>query len=414
MDFITRLLGGVTNSSTSTVVATTFAATVVLLWSARYTLYPVRDQVLPGPLTTSIPHLSKEEVAKLPYTPDHFPGARDVATPYGNIRVYEFGPEDGRKVLFLHGISTSCLTLTDIALDMVHKKGCRVMLFDLFGRGFTDGVGDLPFDTRLFVSQMLLVLASSHLPWTGENACHVVGYSLGGGIAVNFAATFPHLVASLVLLAPAGVIRPANIGYASRLVFTSGIIPERLLAALTKRRLRTPIGNAVHNKKKIQQSTSVSMSVPTTVEDLTQPLDGKETFTDAAVQEAVDPDVEGKEDDDTVNSLHPLEAKIAAYIHWMLDAHAGFVPAFMSTIRFAPLMGQHEHWRQLADRKPWTTAIILGRRDELIQRDDYEEDALPLVGGKEKVFWRVVPGGHNFPFTHSKDALQAIYEFWAI
>jgi hypothetical protein len=42
--------------------------------------------------------------------------------------VYEFGPEDGRKVLFVHGISTSCMTLKDIAQPLA-DKGCRVMLF---------------------------------------------------------------------------------------------------------------------------------------------------------------------------------------------------------------------------------------------------------------------------------------------
>lgn len=47
---------------------------------------------------------------------------------YGNIHVYEFGPEDGRKVLLLHGISTSCMTLAAIAHDLA-AKGCRVMLF---------------------------------------------------------------------------------------------------------------------------------------------------------------------------------------------------------------------------------------------------------------------------------------------
>lgn len=47
---------------------------------------------------------------------------------YGSIRVYEFGPEDGEKVLLVHGISTPCITLALIAHGLV-KRGCRVMLF---------------------------------------------------------------------------------------------------------------------------------------------------------------------------------------------------------------------------------------------------------------------------------------------
>ncbi|KAI0125975.1 putative alpha/beta hydrolase family protein [Xylariales sp. AK1849] len=408
MALLSRLFDVPAESRPVAVVATTVVTTVALLSLARWSLYPRRTQVIAGPMTTTIPKLSKDELAKAPYQPDHFPGGRDVVTPYGNIHVYEFGPEDGRKVLLLHGISTSCMTLTAIANDLA-GKGCRVMCYDLFGRGYTDGVGDLPFDTRLFVSQILLVLASSHLSWTGDDAFSIIGYSLGGGIAVNFAATFPHLVKSLVLLAPGGLVRAENIGRASRMVFTSGIIPTRILEALTKRRLRTPLRGAVSKKRR--QSIA---------DELVSPLDQhKEGFVDAAVHEAVDTHANGEpaaaDDDDTPAPISPLEARIAAFIHWMLDAHQGFVPAFISTIHHAPLLSspeQRRYWRELAKRKPGTTAVILARNDELVQKADYALDALPLIGGQDNVFWRVVPGGHNFPFTHSTDALSAIYEFW--
>ena len=64
----------------------------------------------------------------LPYPPDALPGARDVDSPYGSIRVYEWGPEDGEKILLIHGISTPSIALTDLANKLV-GKGCRVMLF---------------------------------------------------------------------------------------------------------------------------------------------------------------------------------------------------------------------------------------------------------------------------------------------
>lgn len=63
-----------------------------------------------------------------PYPYDVFPGGRDVATPYGTIRVYEFGPESGAKVLLMHGIGTPCVALGDMARQFV-RRGCRVMLF---------------------------------------------------------------------------------------------------------------------------------------------------------------------------------------------------------------------------------------------------------------------------------------------
>lgn len=85
------------------------------------------EHVVPSPLK-SLPQLSTEEVSKLPYPPDLYPGARDVDTPYGSIRVYEWGPESGRKVLLVHGISTPCLSLGSLAEKLV-ESGCRVMMF---------------------------------------------------------------------------------------------------------------------------------------------------------------------------------------------------------------------------------------------------------------------------------------------
>jgi len=66
--------------------------------------------------------------AALPYPPDVFPGGRDVETEYGTIKVFEWGPEDGEKVLLMHGIGTPCVALGDMAKEFV-ERGCRVMLF---------------------------------------------------------------------------------------------------------------------------------------------------------------------------------------------------------------------------------------------------------------------------------------------
>lgn len=66
-----------------------------------------------------------------PYPPELFPGGRDVDTVYGTIKVFEWGPEDGDKVLLVHGIGTPCIALGDMAWELV-RKGYRVMLFGTF------------------------------------------------------------------------------------------------------------------------------------------------------------------------------------------------------------------------------------------------------------------------------------------
>ncbi|OAQ96722.1 hypothetical protein LLEC1_07852, partial [Akanthomyces lecanii] len=128
-------------------------------------------------------------------------------------RVFEWGPEDGEKVLLLHGIGTPCIAMGDMAKEFV-AKGCRVMLFantDLFGRGYSDAPADLPYDDRLYTTQMLLALSSSPLPWTGSSAFHLVGFSLGGAIAASFATYHATILRSVTLVCPGGLVRPAHI-----------------------------------------------------------------------------------------------------------------------------------------------------------------------------------------------------------
>ena len=135
---------------------------------------------------------------------------------------------------------------------------------------------------------------------------------------------------------------------------------------------------------------------------------------DAATREIADPDDDAGAQGQAGAAQTPFEKAVEGVVHWTLDHHEGFVTAFMSTIRHGPLMGQQATWRRLAARRSGSTAVLLGRHDQLVQRDDYAEDALPLLGGPDHVFWRVVPGAHNFPFTHGPDALARLYEFWGM
>ncbi len=314
----------------------------------------------------------------------------------------------------VHGISTSCQTLGPIATELVAVHGCRVMLFDLFGRGFSDGVGDVPHDARLYVSQMLMALASSPLAWTGDGALDLVGYSLGGGIAVHFAAAFPRLVRRLVLLAPAGLIRAERFGTAARFIFQSGLVPARLLAAITRRRLQQPIANSNSNaaKKRAKKDGDLVAAAAAALEPRTDGTAAATNPVEILAAEVDDPN-------DPANSAHhhhhrPLNERVMAYVRWMITHHHGFVPAFMGCIRAAPLTDQHDAYASLAGRPPRSVCVVLARDDELIDPDDYAADALPLLGGPDHVVWTVVPGGHDFPMTHAADALREIAAFWAL
>jgi hypothetical protein len=85
-------------------------------------------RIIDSPLPRIQKTLTREQQKRLPYAPDALEGARDVTTPFGNIRVYEWGPQEGKKVLLMHGISTPCIALGGLAEELV-QRGCRVMLF---------------------------------------------------------------------------------------------------------------------------------------------------------------------------------------------------------------------------------------------------------------------------------------------
>jgi hypothetical protein len=91
----------------------------------------------------------------LVYPPDAFPGGRQVKTAYGTIQVFEWGHEEGEKVLLLHGIGTPCVALGDMAKEFV-SQGCRVMIFGmLFASLFTMYCCVLTYQMKTFLAEAI-------------------------------------------------------------------------------------------------------------------------------------------------------------------------------------------------------------------------------------------------------------------
>ena len=104
-------------------------ATVVLLRRHGHSKARAKlRQKIPSPRETLLPHLPNDQAALLPYPPNILPGARDVETLYGMMRIYEWGPEDGKKILMVHGDTTPGPMFSPIAQKLV-ERGCRVMIF---------------------------------------------------------------------------------------------------------------------------------------------------------------------------------------------------------------------------------------------------------------------------------------------
>lgn len=177
-------------------------AGTALALSAAWRLTTRRDpKIIRAPRPTAANHSF--------YPSDFYPGGKNIDTPYGSIRTYEFGPEDGKRLLFVHGITTPSPVFAGI-LPAMADAGYRVCTFDLFGRGYSDSP-DLPHDERLYTSQILCVL--QNLGWTKVS---LIGYSLGGGLVSAFASYFPTSVDQLILIAPAGLLDGKNLPFSRR------------------------------------------------------------------------------------------------------------------------------------------------------------------------------------------------------
>lgn len=354
----------------------------------------------------SLQLLSAQSLEDLPYPPNALPGARDVDTPYGNIRVYEWGPEDGRKVLLVHGISTPCIALAGTAKLLV-EKGCRVMLFDLFGRGYSDTPAAYPQNIQLFTSQILLVLSSSQLAWTGADRFTMVGYSLGGGISAAFTSYFPAMVEGLVLVAPAGLLRPKHISSSSKLMY-GNLLPPSLVHYYVARRLG---GNP--------SAPASSGNPETTKEEKTGIAEAAESEIPQHPAFAAN----------SVASMFPGRPRIspAHAVAWQIDAHPGFVTAFISSIKHAPISGEHERWKMIGSRqaaqkasaqpekipvlKEGKVLLLLGKQDSVIVADEVDEDARAAMGD-ENIEVVKLEGGHDLPIVNARGCGEAIIAFW--
>lgn len=114
----------------------------------------------------------------------------------GMVHYRLWGPEDGPVMVMIHGLTTPMRVFESLAQQMA-DRGYRVLSYDHFGRGFSDNPrGE---QTLLHFARALDGLLT-HLGY--EDPVHVIGYSMGGGIATHFAASQPERVASLGLIAP--------------------------------------------------------------------------------------------------------------------------------------------------------------------------------------------------------------------
>ncbi|MDY6997731.1 MAG: alpha/beta fold hydrolase [Actinomycetota bacterium] len=143
----------------------------------------------------------------------------DVGTGFGDVRVYRFdGPGPATPVVLLPGRNASTPMWRANLPGLVARR--TVYAVDLLGEAGMS-VQTRPIDDARDQAQWL----EDALAGLDLRRVHLLGASIGGWAAANFAARFPGRVASLTLLDP---------------VMTFGTIPARTLVASALMALPTP------------------------------------------------------------------------------------------------------------------------------------------------------------------------------
>jgi pimeloyl-ACP methyl ester carboxylesterase len=258
--------------------------------------------------------------------------------------------------------STCCLSRSLILLiEKKLTKSCA----DLWGRGYSD-TPLVPHDGRLLSLQLLFAASSSPLPWCTETFS-IVGFSLGGGITMDFVSSFPHLVRSVALLAPAGMIR----------------------------------------------------TLPGIYEDFKKAArDGK---SESGLNEMLAGVLGVGEDEDSEDEV---VANVAKMVRWQYENHRGHATSFVSTLLYGPVQGQGEVWeeacgalkaKQRARDGRERLVVVCGESDGVVRAEHVKEDLGGMMGDREYVF-RTVEGGHGFLLNKEacKLVVETLEEEWKI
>jgi pyruvate dehydrogenase E2 component (dihydrolipoyllysine-residue acetyltransferase) len=125
-------------------------------------------------------------------------GLRETEAGGKRLRYHELGTGDGPAIVLVHGFGA------DLNTWMFNQPGLaerhRTVAFDLSGHGGSTKTLDFALDAAGFAGDIDHVLAA-----LGIDRAHLVGHSMGGAIALAFAAAHPARAASLTLIAPAGL-----------------------------------------------------------------------------------------------------------------------------------------------------------------------------------------------------------------
>ncbi|CAM1509529.1 Fc.00g032680.m01.CDS01 [Cosmosporella sp. VM-42] len=264
--------------------------------------------------------------------------------------------EAPRHVVLIHGLGTPAIGLLPLAICLAASSTpTTVLIYDNWGHGLssTPAAAHVP---GLFHSQILHLL--SHLEWPHA---HFLGYSLGGIIAASFAKYHASLVQSLVLVAPAGLLRKSNESAWTRFMVWGGW--GWVWESISARFIFGWVGPGL-----VEEGWEKKF---------------KEKGLEAVPREAVQ--------------------------IWEKEKHPGHVASLVSSFRYGGVYESHGTYENIA-KSEIKTLTLLGEHDGLFEAE-YMKKELVSLGWRGKV--QVINGaGHGVIAEKMKEVEESMLEFW--
>lgn len=116
------------------------------------------------------------------------------------LRVAVSGPADGQPLVLLHGWAASLYSFRFLLEDLP-RAGYRTYAVDFRGHGLSDKPrGEASYTREALVGDIVELMHALHL-----SHASLIGWSMGGAVALQLAFEHPELVTHLVLVNPAGL-----------------------------------------------------------------------------------------------------------------------------------------------------------------------------------------------------------------
>ncbi|OBU00334.1 hypothetical protein VE01_01369 [Pseudogymnoascus verrucosus] len=286
----------------------------------------------------------------------HLPSAQYFISDNASTAIYELPPPTVsllhapiERVLIVHGAGTPALGMLPLAKALqASSPNLHIVLYDHFGHGLSS-TPLVPHVPALFHDQIIQLLR--HLKWP---SAHLLGFSFGGSTITSFTALYPDLVQSLVVVAPAGLLRSATLTEEGASYLKGGAGVDEGVAT--------------------DWIVDFVSGGPLIVSP-----DWKANFARGEI------------------SGEPIQV-------WEREYHKGHIPSLVAIVRDGGVFDMHQHFKKVSQSSVRRLAVV-GELDDFCTEQD-----LRTVGFKDVV---VVPrAGHGLVRQRVSEVARPIIEFW--